>query len=192
MRYLNSQEVIQMLAAIHPRDFYAIRDRSLVLLPLHTGLRVGELIKLNIGHVALNGIARQTLHVTSMIGKCRHERLVPLNAIARQIIESLVSFKANHGFSVAAHTPLFVTETGTRIPIRAVQYVIARLRKRSGIDVMATPHTLRHTMLTNLVGKCGNVRVAQAIAGHKRLNTTQQYLHPSREQLQAAVDQLVG
>ena len=191
MKYLSWSEVTKLLAAIRHDDEFAERDREMIMLMLHTGLRVGELCKLNVGHVACEGVVRDTLHVPSSIGKGGHERLIPLNTVARRAIMGLLAFNAEQGFAVNENAPLVVSKGGQRMCVRAVQYVVAGLRRRAGLDVVAVPHTMRHTMATNLLSACGNLTVVKSVLGHKRVTTTEIYTHPSREVLARAVEMMV-
>jgi site-specific recombinase XerD len=190
MKYLSNPELQQLLGAIVPNDPFAVRDRAMLELLLHTGLRVGELCALNVGHVWVDGVARHTLDLSSSIGKGGQGRLIPLNATARQAVETLVGFSLQLGAEAKADEPLILSKGHQRMCVRAVQYVVAGLRKRSKIDVVATPHTMRHSFCTNLLAACGNTRVVQVIAGHKRLSSTQIYTQPSRESMAAAVELL--
>ena len=190
MKNLSDNEVRQLLDAVDRRDAFAARDEALLVLLLHTGLRPGECLALDVRQVATGGVPRQTLHVPSSIGKCGLERVVPLNARAREAVQALLAFNAGMGWSVADSAPLAYSRNGNRLCIRALQYVVAGLRKRAQLDVPATPHALRHTFASNLLGKSGNVRAVQVVLGHQRITSTQIYARPSRESLAQAVELL--
>ena len=190
MRNMSDNEVQRLLAAVDPSDAFAVRDEAMLVILLHTGLRPSEFLALNVEHVACNDVARETLHVPSSIGKWGLERLVPLNSQARQAIEALIVFNDSHGWSVAPGAPLTYSTTGNRLCIRALQYVVARLRKRAQLDLKATPHTARHTFASNLLGKSGNVRLVQVVLGHQQITSTQIYARPSRESMAQAVELL--
>jgi site-specific recombinase XerD len=164
----------------------------MLVLAMHTGLRVSELTGLDVGLVSLDGAARSVLFVPASIAKGGHERLVPLNRVAQGAVEALLRFNRARGFSVAAAAPLFVTRKHQRISVRLVQRLVQGLRERAGLAVPATPHTLRHGFATEVLNATGNVRIVQQLLGHQRLGSTQRYTHPSRAALEQAVAAIAG
>jgi site-specific recombinase XerD len=105
-------------------------------------------------------------------------------------VADLLAFNARRGFSVAPEAPLFVNRYYRRMSVRAVQHLVADLRTAAGLDVPATPHSLRHSFASRLAERCGNLRVVQQALGHKRLGTVEIYTHPTREELEAALARL--
>lgn len=188
---LSGPETRQLLAAILPSHPFAKRDRALVVFALHTGLRVSELSGLNIGHVAHLGQARLRLFLPPELGKGGRARILHLNAIAQKCVRVLLSFNAERGFSTAPDQPLFQNRFHRRLSVRDIQRLVKALREVAGLDVPATPHALRHTFATQLVEVTQNVRVAQQALGHKRLNTTEVYTHPSPALMAASFSALV-
>jgi integrase/recombinase XerD len=191
MRNLSDNEVRQLLAAIDGRHPAAARDEALLVFLLHTGLRPSELLGLNVENVAVEGRARETLDLPSAIAKCGLGRLVALNSAARAAVERLLAYNKAQGWSVAPSAPLAYSTTGNRLCIRMLQYIVSGLRKRAKLDVQATPHSLRHTNLTNLLEACGNTRLVQVHGGHLRLSSVEVYTRPSREAMAAASEKLV-
>jgi site-specific recombinase XerD len=189
MRVLHPREIRQLLAAVNLRAPFGVRDHSLVLLALHTGLRCRELVGLNVGHVAHLGRPRRALHLPGTLAKGGRERTVPLNATARGAVARLLAFNASRGFSVAPEAPLFVNRFHRRMSVRAVQHLVEDLRQAAGLDVPATPHSLRHSMASRLAA-CSNLRVVQKVLGHRTLRTVEIYTHPTREELEAAMARL--
>lgn len=178
---LNGPETRQLLAAIKPGHPFAQRDRALIVFALHTGLRVSELSGLQVQHVALGDQVRDTLHLPSDLGKGGRARLVPLNETAQKCVRVLLRFNAERGFSTAPDQPLFQNRFHRQLSVRDMQRLVKALRETAGLDVPATPHTLRHTFATRVMEATNNLRVTQAALGHKRLSTTQIYTHPTRE-----------
>jgi len=149
----------------------AIRDRALVLLLLHTGLRVGEVCALEAGDVQ---IGERSGWVQVRGGKGNKDRRVPLNREAR---EALKAWLAERGEGASA---LFggLTPSG-------VQRRLAEIGRRAGVEVH--PHALRHTFAKRLVdGGVGLPEVA-ALLGHSSLNTTRVYVTPGERDLERAV-----
>ena len=182
------EEVTAILAAIDPRDPFAGRDQGMLTLACHTGLRVSELVGLDVSSVAHEGTPRNALYV---VGKGSHGRTIPLNQSARQAVRDILGFNARRGFSTAPEAPLFVTRKHERVSVRLVQRLIVTLRERAGLDVPVTPHGLRHRFATTICQTTGNLRVVQKLLGHKRLTTVEVYTHPTRTDLENAVNTLV-
>jgi integrase/recombinase XerC len=177
--------LVDLQAPLGPRDYL------LLVLDYNTGLRVSELAALNVSHVAFKGVPRSVLHVTASIAKGRKSRLIPLNSLARKAVAKLLAFNQSRGFSTAPDAPLFVTKTHRRISVRTIQWLIAELREKAGIDFKATPHSVRHAFASQIVENTGDVMIAKQLLGHARLTSTQVYLHPRRDALAQAVETLV-
>jgi len=130
--------------------------------------------------------------VRASIAKYAHGRDIPLNVCAQEAIQAILRFNKAHGFSVAPGAPLLVSKYHQHISARYVQLLVARLRKKAGLDVPATPHALRHGFASRFVEKTGNALIAKQLLGHRRLETVSIYAHTSPEQLAAAVSLLAG
>lgn len=191
MNWLHPDEARQLLAAVDLRDPFGSRDRAMLVLCLHTGLRVSELVGLDVHHVALEGCPRAALYVPPALGKGGRGRTIPLNQTARQAIADLLAFNRRRGFSTAPDRPLLVTRKHERLTARAVQRLVKMLREKAGLDVPATPHSLRHTFASTVLSCNSNLRVVQLLLGHQRLATVEIYSHPTREDLRLAVERMV-
>jgi site-specific recombinase XerD len=187
MKVLHPDEARQLVAAVDVTDPFGARDQALILFCLHTGVRVSELVALDVSHVAANGEPRQAMHLAAAITKGRRERTVPLNATARQAIQAILDFNRRRGFSTSPSAPLFMTRSHGRMTARAVQRLVKNLREKALLDVPATPHTLRHSFASGVLSCNGNLRVVQLLLGHKRINTVEIYTHPTRDDLRRAV-----
>ena len=189
MRILLPSQEQRLLSVIRPNEPFGARDRALIVLALHTGLRSHELVALDVGHVMTwDGFPRQWVEVA---GKGGHQRQVPLNAAARQAVVDLVHFNRSRGFAVAGESPLLVTRCHRRLPTRSLRDLIQRYRERADLDVRCSPHTFRHSFASRLAS-CAPLPVVQAALGHKRLSSTQVYAHVTPTQVAAGVDCLVG
>ena len=184
MRILLPSQEQRLLSAIRPGEPFGPRDRALIVLALHTGLRSHELCALNVGHVMTwDGFPRQWVEV---VGKGGHQRQVPLNAIARQAVVDLVHFNRARGFAVAGESPLLVTRRHGRLPTRSLRDIIQRYRERADLDIRCSPHCFRHTFASRLAA-CACLPVVQVVLGHLRLSSTQVYTHTTPAQLAAGV-----
>ena len=100
-----------------------------------------------------------------------------------------MAFLARRGFSVRPEAPLLCDRRHRPLPAREVQRVVQRLRERAGLE-RVTPHSLRHSFASRLVGLETSARVVQKLLGHRWCQTTELYLHTLPEELQAAVGRL--
>ncbi|MBM3462815.1 MAG: hypothetical protein FJX76_12000 [Armatimonadetes bacterium] len=187
MPIITEYEADRLLAAIDTREIFAVRNREMLRLVCHTGLRVSELCGLTAGLVSHNGVPRQVLLLPAAITKGHHARIVPLNTVARECVAIILAFNKRHGFSVVADALLLVSRRHQPISVRCV----AGLREAAGLDVAAVPHSLRHLFASNVARRAG-VHVCKELLGHARLETVATYAHVTREDLVAAVNQLSG
>lgn len=149
----------------------ALRDRAILELLYAAGLRVSELVGLNVADVDLD---EGRLRVT---GKGRKERLVLFGAPATQALQAYL----RHGRpALAGERPepaLFLNRSGGRLSVRAVQLLVRRAGAAAGIEAPTHPHLLRHTFATHMLDGGADVRVVQELLGHARATTTQIYTH---------------
>jgi site-specific recombinase XerD len=159
------------------------RDRAIIVLLLHTGLRLSELVALDVGDVRTS--ARKGLVIVRS-GKGDAFREVPLNTTARAVVDAWRKARAQ----VAAddEPALLVGRGGRRLTPRAVDLVVRKVARAAGLELSA--HVLRHTCITKLVRKGSDVVLVAELAGHRRLETTRRYSLPSRADRQLAMDGL--
>ncbi len=159
------------------------RDRAIVVLLLYTGLRLTELVALDVGDARIS--ARKGLLVVRS-GKGDRYREVPLNRPVRDALEPWLRVRAKQ---IAAGEPaLFVGPQGRRLSSRAVDMVIRNIARRAGLALSA--HVLRHTCVTNLVRGGNDIVLVAELLGHQRLETTRRYSLPSAADRQAAMERL--
>lgn len=118
--------------------------------------------------------------------------MVPLNAVVRQCVSKLLDFNRSRGFSVDLGAPLFCHRRHGHLSVRSIQKLIKFYREQSGIDVAATPHTLRHAFTTKLASAGAPVAAIQHILGHRQLATTQVYTHVSVDDMVRATGFTMG
>jgi len=109
-------------------------------------------------------------------------RIVPAGDAALEALEAWLSVR---GESKGA---LFINPRGSRLSTRGVQRIVKRRARAAGIDRRVSPHTLRHTFATHMLGEGADLRLIQELLGHSRLSTTQRYTHVSPEQLMRVYD----
>ncbi len=187
MKNISQFELEALLGAVNLRSPFGERDHAMIRLLTNTGLRVAELVGLNVGHVASQGQPRPVLYLPGELAKGGRARSIPLNQGARQAVADLVAFLARRGFSTDSEAPLLVVRQHRRISIRLVQQIVQELRQRSGISTPATPHSCRHFFGTQLVERTSDLCSVSRLLGHARVQSTMRYLHSSPERLAAVV-----
>ena len=163
-----------------PPDWVARRDAAVLLLLYGCGLRIGEALSLDRGDAPP---ADGGLHSLMITGKGRKQRLVPVLPV---VAEAIADYLAACPHSSGPGDPLFVGVRGRRLQPRPVQQTMARLRGALGLPASATPHALRHSFATHLLGRGGDLRTIQELLGHASLSTTQRYTEVDEAGLMAA------
>ncbi|WP_125255265.1 tyrosine recombinase XerC [Brevundimonas fluminis] len=143
----------------------AARDRAVLTLLYGCGLRISEALALTGADAPL----AESLRVTGKGGKTR---LVPVLPAVRQAVED---WRALNPFPATADQPLFRAKRGGPLTPRHVQATVQRLRGRLGLPASTTPHALRHSFATHLLGAGADLRSIQTLLGHAGLSTTQKY-----------------
>lgn len=146
-------------------DWEAARDRAVLTLLYGCGLRISEALALTWGDAPLPEAIRVT-------GKGGKTRLAPVLPAVREAVEA---WRALCPFPAAPHDPLFRARRGGPLSPRHVQATVQRLRGRLGLPASATPHALRHSFATHLLGAGADLRSIQMLLGHAGLSTTQKY-----------------
>ena len=181
--HLSESEVTVLLESIDTRGPLGRRDRAMFELFYASGLRLSELVGVNLEDLDLNA------RVVRVLGKGGKERLVPLNPVAAGAIRSwmkdraVTRQKAEGKRQKDDGEPLFVNVRGERITGRSVdrllRHYVARCSTRMGIS----PHALRHSFATHLLQRGADLRGIQELLGHARLSTTERYTHVNTTQL---------
>lgn len=173
-----TETVLQESTDSHKRGqpkWIGARDNAVLLLLYGAGLRISEAL----------GIARRDAPVPPrdilrVKGKGGKERIVPVLPVIGQAVER---YLAHCPFPLAADGPLFVGAKGGRLSPRIPQLLIARMRDALGLPETATPHALRHSFATHLLGNGADLRSIQELLGHASLSTTQIYTEVDRTTL---------
>lgn len=189
MRILQPQATSRMLAQIKMRSPFGARDHALIRLFAQTGLRVGEMVGLDVGHVFCDGATYHQVDLPAAACKGRRSRVIPLNEAARQAIHDLVDFLIIRGFQAKSDSPLLQDRRHRRLPVREVQRLVQLHRQAACLDIRATPHSFRHGFATQLASKV-SLRIVQQLLGHRFLASTETYLHNQPSQLAQAVASL--
>jgi len=176
---LTEAEVEALLRAPSIDEPLGLRDRAMLEVLYASGLRVSELVALDLYRVNLQqGLVR-------IMGKGSKERLVPLGEEAvswlqRYLVEARPELVKGQGSAV-----MFPTRRGDAMTRQAFWYLIKRYARQAGINSHLSPHTLRHAFATHLLNHGADLRVVQMLLGHSNLSTTQIYTHVARERLKS-------
>jgi integrase/recombinase XerC len=157
------------------------RDRALLELLYSSGLRLAEVVGLDLNDIDLGD---ETVRVT---GKGRKTRIVPVGGPARAAIRAWLAQRA--GIAADGELALFVNERGKRLNGRKVEDLVRRWAQRRGIEVPVHPHMLRHSFASHLLESSGDLRAVQELLGHANLSTTQIYTHLDFQHLARVYDQ---
>src|SRR5690606_17736529 len=165
---LSSDQAIQ-LVTIEGDEPLTLRDRAILELFYSSGLRLAELVGLDLDAV---NFAEGTVTVT---GKGSKTRIVPLGSHAAEAIGNWLPIRSS--MTAAEEKALFVNQRGKRLSTRAVQYRIKDWAIKQGISSDVHPHMLRHSFASHVLQSSGDLRAVQEMLGHANISTTQVYTH---------------
>jgi tyrosine recombinase XerC len=181
-KFLDEDALKLLLGAPDVSKPLGMRDKAMLDLLYATGIRVGELVSLNLNDVNYGELEMR------VFGKGRKERIVPIhedvgitlrNYIAKERRELTSKRKAEQGATVA----LFLNAKGERITEHGVRAAMSKYVKAVGLSMGTTPHVIRHTFATHLLEAGVDLRYIQELLGHVDLSSTQVYTHLSRARL---------
>jgi integrase/recombinase XerD len=174
---LNEEEVERLLKAPDANQPIGLRDRAMLELLYASGLRVSELVGIQVNEVSTqDGVVRVT-------GKGSKTRLVPMGEEAADWIERYLKEARPEILQKRPCDALFVTARADAMTRQAFWYLIKRYALLAGITKHISPHVLRHAFATHLLNHGADLRVVQMLLGHADISTTQIYTHVARERL---------
>jgi integrase/recombinase XerC len=173
------------------------RDHLLFSLALGTGLREGEIVALDVGDVRrADGRAKRSIELRHFARKGprrgRGDGAAQIVHLPDGTYYKLDKFLRRRGRELAPSTPLFVGRGGGRLSTRRVRELFAEWQERAGFERRYTFHELRHTAITNAYRATRDIRIAQRVARHARIDTTTRYEHASDQEVAAAVKGLAS
>ena len=175
---LTVDEAFRLVESPSEEEGQQARDRAILELLYSSGIRVSELVGLNLGQLDLE------LGIVKVMGKGRKERIVPVGSKA---IEAVNAYLEERG-TVNGEDALFINSRGGRLTARSVGRLVKTYTKRSGIFRKISPHSLRHTFATHLLDSGADIREIQEMLGHASLSTTQRYTHLTMGKLMEVYD----
>jgi len=182
--FLEHDAVVPLVEA-PPTDRPAgLRDRALLELLYGSGLRLAEVVSLDLGDLDREqGLVR-------VLGKGGRERIVPFGRAAARALEAYLErgrprLLQAAGTQGAGEQAVFLNSRGARLGRRGVAYIVRKYARSARLYRRVTPHTLRHTFATHLLQGGADLRAVQELLGHAQISTTQVYTHVTQEHLRA-------
>jgi len=172
-RFLDYEEVKKLLNTPPQDNWLGARDRAILETLYSTGIRVSELVALNMDDVDFLG---EVVHIR---GKGKKERITPIGSSALQVIQYYMEYRnkrAQNNTNFDSKV-LFVNKHGRRLSTRSVRRKMDKYLKMAGLDPAISPHTLRHSFATHMLNNGADLRSVQELLGHQSLSTTQIYTH---------------
>ena len=176
---MSEADIDALLAAPMVNTVLGLRDRAMLEMLYATGLRVSELVSLELSQVnPRQGVVRVT-------GKGAKERLVPLGEVALDWLQRYMDDARSELCRGRPSNAMFPTQRGAAMTRQAFWYLIKRYAAKAGMRATLSPHTLRHAFATHLLNHGADLRVVQMLLGHSDISTTQIYTYVAAERLKA-------
>lgn len=177
-----SMEQAIKLVDISDVDILSIRDHAILELFYSSGLRLSELVNLNIDKL------NKELGEVTVTGKGDKTRIVPVGSHAMQAVDNWLVRREGILTKIQNEQAIFITQQGKRITQRAVQYRIKEWSIKQGLDTSVHPHLLRHSFATHVLQSSGDLRAVQEMLGHTNISSTQIYTHLDFQHLAKVYD----
>jgi len=179
--FLTLGDVQKLLVAPAETDWAGRRDRAILETLYSAGIRVSELVGLDVVDADLND------GVITVRGKGKKERLALLGPNARSAVAHWLDDRVDLLRNARADSPaIFLNRSGGRLTTRSVGRLLEKHLRFAGLDPRTSPHTLRHSFATHMLDAGADIRGVQELLGHKSLTTTQVYTHVTTRRLQSS------
>lgn len=172
-----SKEEVEKLLDIDLTDCYSYRNKAMLELLYSTGLRVSELVNLELSNIDLENCTLKT------IGKGNKERIIPISDYALYYVEKYINEYRGSMLKKGVNNYVFINNHGNVMTRQGFFKIIKKLATEKNIKTPISPHTLRHSFATHLLDYGADLRSIQEMLGHSNLSTTQIYTHVSSEHL---------
>lgn len=164
-----------------PTDLLGIRDRAMFELIYSSGLRVSELVSVNVDDL-------NSQHELRVTGKGNKTRIVPYGREAAKWLDAWLKERQSLPAAPSAENALFIGQRGSRLSTRSVQLRLKQWAQKRGIADQVYPHKLRHSFASHMLESSGDLRAVQELLGHANLSTTQVYTHLDFQHLASVYD----
>ena len=175
-KFLSEKEALSFVNAPDIKKELGRRDKAILETLYGTGIRVSELVGLNVDDVDVFG------NVAKVAGKGKKERLVPIGNIAIKAIKEYVDSRKKRS------NTLFLNKNGTKLTDRGVRLIVNKYINKSCLNSNVSPHMFRHSFATHLLDRGADLRSVQELLGHVNLSTTQIYTHVTTDRLKKIYD----
>jgi len=175
--FLTVDEVLRLLEAADASTPQGLRDRAILELLYAAGLRVSEIVSLDMNGVDLNSLQ---LRVS---GKGSKQRIALMGQPSAKALQLYLDLGRDRLLGTKKNQALFLNRYGDRISQRQIQNLIARYARKAGLEERVFPHIMRHTFATHLLDGGADLRAVQELLGHEKLSSTQIYTHVTRSQM---------
>jgi len=181
---LDLEQVQKLLDAPGDADILSARDKAMLEILYSSGIRVSELVELEMGDLDLNeGVLR-------VRGKGRKDRLTPIGSQAIKAVQKYFEMRAidQRSQNSTAQSRVFLNKHGESLSTRSVRRKLDKYLVSAGLDPGISPHTLRHSFATHLLNNGADLRSVQELLGHQSLSTTQIYTHLTTSRMKEVYD----
>ena len=168
-----SEEDIDKLLDINPKNAFEYRNKAMLELMYSSGLRVSELLNLNVNDIDFD------LNIVRIFGKGSKERIMPINEIATSYLYDYINIYRNTLLKNKVNDILFLNSRGEKLSRQGFFKILKEIAREKGIKKELSPHTLRHSFATHLLNHGADLRSIQTMLGHENIETTQIYTHVS-------------
>lgn len=175
--FLTHEEMARLIEAPDTSTPYGLRDRAILELLYAAGVRVSEIVSLDLKDIDLG--SRQI----RVWGKGSKERMVLMGRPAAEALKLYLDLGRIRLEGKAYTQAVFLNRFGERIVVRRIQHIIKKYARQAGLEMRVFPHIMRHTFATHLLDGGADLRVVQDLLGHARLSSTQIYTHVTQSQI---------
>ena len=182
-KFLQKEVLEQILSYSDKDDWQLKRDKTILELLYSTGIRLGELVAIDMGDVQIN---QKTVKV---FGKGGKERIVPFGGKAAEALDFYLKERNIYVHKDLNDNPLFISRQGLRISPRTVQSRLKKLFDSVAAGSGFTPHLMRHTFATHLLNHGADIRAVKELLGHASLSSTQIYTHLETKKMKKIFEQ---
>lgn len=176
-KVMSLEEVEALLEEPQQSQPSGLRDKAMLELLYATGIRVSELVNLNLGDSNLE------MGFLKCMGKGSKERMIPLGKMAISVIRLYMESARPRLVKAGGESALFLNHLGKRMTRQGFWKIIKKYASQAGITADITPHTLRHSFATHLLENGADLRSVQEMLGHADISTTQIYTHVTRTRI---------
>ena len=186
--FLEASDVEKMLSIFDTDTFKGLRDRAILELFFSSGLRISELVSLNVDQMSmLSDKKTDKTYELSIVGKGRQVRTIFISPRAAQWLRRYLAAR-HYSLAKALFISLKSKDDENRLSARSIQVMVSKCARLAGLSKKVTPHTFRHSYATDLLAHGADLRSIQELLGHKNVATTQVYTHITNKRLRDVHD----